>query len=131
MTKEIVPPSIADLLAASRLAADFLCRGAGGDAGKELGETLRASLAGAMPTLRRVSDAEALPAFVDTLAALASVARRSAMPAVSGPEHVLLDGAIQAADELLAGWKASQLKTAPPGMAEVVQFSGRLPRADG
>ena len=124
MTDQPVPAVIADLLAAARLAADFLSRGAGGDAGRELGESLRSALAGAAPALRRVGDADAVPSFVDTLTALVLVTRRAALPSVTGPEHVLLDGAVRAADELLAGWKAP---IAAPAAAEVIHLANHFP----
>ena len=118
-----VPAAIADLIAAAREAAVFLAGGAGGANGERLAEDLRTGLSQATPLLKRIDDADAVPAFVDTLNAVLAVARPIlAEGLLTEAERVAVAGAIKAGEELLAEWLAPPSSAAPATSAEIVQL---------
>ena len=124
MTNDLARAAIANLIAAAREAAEFLARNAEGSAGQKLGENLRLGLAGTAPVLRRLDDADAVGAFCDTLMAVVAVARRTALPVLTGEDRTSLEAALRAADDLLAGWSAP-IAESVRGSAEILKFPTR------
>ena len=124
MTDDPVRAAIAGLIEAAREAAEFLARAGGAD-GETLGKSLWLGLGGVAPLIKQLDDAEAVPAFVDTLMAVVAVARRTALPALTGDDRAALEAALKAADELLAGWTAPIAAPAASSTAEILPFRPR------